>query len=179
MALFHMDLLFALRPRWFDLPIVTYCCFCPIASSLSNGLGFYDGCSGALTNCVTLGLPYLFGRVYFTRLEHLRELAVGIVVGGMIYVPLCWWELKMSPQLHRQLYGFMSGGWGEIVLWWLPPQGLLEQRSRTGFVDDRDGNDGFLALGQRFGESIQWLLVRMDRVYAHRHRHPVQDRREP
>jgi tetratricopeptide (TPR) repeat protein len=114
MAIFHSDLLFALRPRWFDLPIVTYC-LCPIASALSNGLGLYDGCSGALAHTVTWGLPYLIGRVYFTRLEHLRELAVGIVAGGMVCLPLCWWEMKMSPQLHNTFYGFMSGGWGEVV----------------------------------------------------------------
>ena len=100
MALFHSNLLFAFRPRWFDLPIVVYCCLCPIASSLSNSLGFYDGCAAALATSVTWGLPYLIGRVYFTRLEHLRELAVGIVVGGLICLPLCWWEMRMSPQLH-------------------------------------------------------------------------------
>ena len=60
------------------------------------------------------GLPYLIGRVYFTRLEHLRELAVGIVVGGLVCVPLCWWEMRMSPQLHYTLYGFMNGGWTEM-----------------------------------------------------------------
>jgi tetratricopeptide (TPR) repeat protein len=143
MALFHMDLLFALRPRWFDLPIVTYCCFCPIASSLSNGLGFYDGCSGALTNCVTLGLPYLFGRVYFTRLEHLRELAIGIAVGGMIYAPLCWWELRMSPQLHRQLYGFMNAGWGEASYGGFRPKVFLSNALELGLWMTAAATTGF------------------------------------
>jgi hypothetical protein len=115
MVLFHSDLLFALRFRWFDLPIATYCVVCPIASSLVNGLGIYDGCSVALNYVTTWGMPYLIGRVYFTRLEHLRELALGIAVGGLVYAPLCAWEMRMSPQLHNTVYGFMSAGWGEIV----------------------------------------------------------------
>src|SRR5262245_50059510 len=41
-TLFCSDRLIALRPRWFDLPMATWC-LCPIASSLSNGLGLYDG----------------------------------------------------------------------------------------------------------------------------------------
>jgi tetratricopeptide (TPR) repeat protein len=113
LALFHSNLLLSLRPRWFDLPMAVYC-LCPIASSLSNNLGLYDGCSAALVYCVGWGLPYLIGRACFTQLEHLRELAVGIVVGGMVCVPFCWWEMRMSPQLHFTLYGFTSGGFAPM-----------------------------------------------------------------
>jgi len=113
-TIFHSNLLLALRPRWFDLPIVVYCCLCPIASSLSNNLGLYDGCAAALVSSVTWGLPYLIGRVCFTHLEHLRELAVGIVVGGLVCIPFCWWEMRMSPQLHLTLYGFTSGGYADL-----------------------------------------------------------------
>jgi tetratricopeptide (TPR) repeat protein len=103
----------ALRPRWVDLPMAVWT-LCPIASSLSNDLGLYNGLSHAFSNIVMWGVPYLTGRVHFTRLEHARELAVGIVLGGLVYVPLCLWELKMSPQLHTQLYGFSPCGWGEL-----------------------------------------------------------------
>jgi hypothetical protein len=113
-VLLRSDWLFSLRPRWLDLPMATWC-LCPIASSLSNGLGLYDGLSASFDYFVTWGLPYLIGRVYFSRLEHLRELAIGIVEGGLVYVPLCLWELRMSPQLHRQVYGFEPNGWGEVV----------------------------------------------------------------
>jgi hypothetical protein len=43
--------------------------------------------------------------MYFTDWAAVRELAIGIVIGGLSYVPLCWWEIRMSPQLHAQLYG--------------------------------------------------------------------------
>jgi hypothetical protein len=111
MTIFHCDLFFALRPRWIDLPMATFCILCPIASSLSNGLGFYDGCSAALKYVVWWGLPYLIGRVYFTRLEHLRELAMAIVVGGLAYLPLCAWEIRASPSLHGVVYGYMPVAW--------------------------------------------------------------------
>jgi hypothetical protein len=117
---FQSNRLFALRPRWADLPMVTYC-LCPIISSLSNGLGLYDGCSASLAYVTTWGLPYLIGRIYFTRLEHLREAAVGIVVGGLVYVPFCAWEMRMSPQLHRIVYGFMQG-WAEMAYGGFRPQ---------------------------------------------------------
>jgi hypothetical protein len=122
MTLFHSNRLFAFRPRWVDLPMATFCLFCPIVSSLTNGLGFYDGCASALGYVVTWGVPYLIGRVYFTHLEHLRELAVGIVVGGLVYAPLCAWEMRMSPQLHRMVYGYMQTGWGEMAYGGYRPQ---------------------------------------------------------
>jgi hypothetical protein len=114
MALFDSEWIFTIRFRWFDVPMATLSLFCPFVSSLSNSLGLYDGCSAAFGTFVTWGLPYLIGRVYFTRLEHLRELALGIVVGGLIYVPLCVWELRMSPRLHYLVYGFQSG-WAEMA----------------------------------------------------------------
>lgn len=112
-VIFCSDRLFALRFRWFDLPMTIWS-VCPFASSLSNGLGAYDGLSQSFDNFVLWGLPYLIGRVYFTRAEHLRELAIGIVMGGLVYVPLCAWEMKMSPNLHRLVYGIDVGGWGEM-----------------------------------------------------------------
>jgi hypothetical protein len=121
MAVFHSNWLFAFRPRWVDLPMAIYCLLCPMVSSLTNGLGFYDGCSGVVSYLTTWGLPYLIGRVYFTRLEHLHELAVAIVVGGLVYVPLCAWEMRMSPQLHRTVYGFMQG-WPEMSFGGYRPQ---------------------------------------------------------
>ena len=36
----------------------------------------------------------------------MRELVIGIFLGGLVYVPFCLWEIRMSPQLHRQVYGF-------------------------------------------------------------------------
>ena len=44
--LFDLRTLLRLRPSALDLPVAILC-LCPIASSLSNGLGLYDGLAGA------------------------------------------------------------------------------------------------------------------------------------
>jgi O-antigen ligase len=97
--------LMAYRPHWIDLPVIVWC-LCPIASSLSNGLGLYDGLSVAFEQTVAWGVPYLIARTNFTTIADLRELAVGIVLAGLVYVPLCLYEVRMSPQLHNIFYGF-------------------------------------------------------------------------
>lgn len=115
--------LYRFRPTLIDLPMLIWC-FCPIASSLSNDLGVYDGIAGAFRQIVVWGLPYLIGRVYFAERESLRDLAVALVLGGLIYVPLCLFEIRMSPQLHGWVYGYYQhdflqtirlGGWRPTV----------------------------------------------------------------
>jgi len=95
----------AFRPRIWDLPILVWV-LCPFASSVANGLGAYDGLSGVLEFTLTWGVPYLLGRTYFQSPETVRMLAIGVFIGGLIYMPLCIWEIRMSPQLHRIVYGF-------------------------------------------------------------------------
>jgi len=94
-----------LRFRWYDLPMAIWC-VTPFASVLSNDLGLYSAMSSLVSQIVLWGLPYLIGRAYFGDDEGLREFAMGIVAGGLIYIPLCLWEIRMSPLLHRHAFGF-------------------------------------------------------------------------
>lgn len=94
-----------LKFRWFDLPITIFC-FSPLFSSIDNGLGIYDGLSCSLNEIAGWGLPYLIGRIYFNTPAAMRDLAIAIIIGGLIYVPLCLIEIRMSPQLHKWFYGF-------------------------------------------------------------------------
>ena len=102
--IFQPNRLLAFRPRWFDLPAVLWC-FCPFISSLTNGLGVYDGLSAIFVNIERWALPYLIGRLYFGDREGMRELAVGIAVGGIIWVLPCLFEIRMSPILLSRVYG--------------------------------------------------------------------------
>ena len=104
-SLFDSRTLRAVRPAWFDLPLLIYC-LVPFAASLSNDLGAYDGMSNVLKRLVGWGIPYFIGRAYFTNLQAIRNIAYGVVIGGLIYIPLCLWEIRMSPMLHEQIYGF-------------------------------------------------------------------------
>ncbi len=97
--------LMTFRARWFDLPMLVWC-LVPVVTSTNNGLGLYDGMSASLGTVIDWGVPYFLGRVYFTNMSELTELAIGIVIGGLVYVPLCWFEIRMSPQLHHWVYGF-------------------------------------------------------------------------
>ena len=92
---------------WLDLPMLVWCS-CPLASSISNDLGWYDGTASAISQTATWGLPYYLGRLYLNDLDGLRKLAMGIFTGGLIYVPLCLFEVRFSPQLHRMVYGFFA-----------------------------------------------------------------------
>jgi hypothetical protein len=149
-AVFDADRLLSFRYRWFDVPVTIYC-LSPFVTSVVNGLGAYDGMSMVILQVVTWGLPYFIGRVYFADLDGVRELALGMVVGGLIYVPLCWFEIRMSPQLHRMIYGYHQhsfiqqirfGGYrpmvfmqhGLMVAMWMALTGLIALwlwRSRT------------------------------------------------
>ncbi|MDH3347099.1 MAG: hypothetical protein OEM02_03220 [Desulfobulbaceae bacterium] len=98
--------------KWklYDLPMVMWC-LSPISASLANQLGFYNGLSGFYSQVMTWGIPYLAGRIYFKDNAALRDLCLGIVIGGMVYALLCLYEIRMSPQLNNIFYGFFPHSW--------------------------------------------------------------------
>lgn len=108
-AAFDGARLFSFRPRWFDLPMLVWI-IVPFIASVLNDRGMYDGASRMLTAILYWGIPYFIGRLYFTDLIAIRELAIGLFIAGLIYLPLCLWEIRMSPQLHNTLYGFRASG---------------------------------------------------------------------
>ena len=112
--LFDAPRLFTFRFHWFDLPVLAWCAV-PFATSITNGLGYWDGLSAVLENLTLWGIPYYIGRVYFNDWEGFRDLAVAIFIGGVIYVPLCLIEIRMSPQLHRFVYGMHQHGFGQTI----------------------------------------------------------------
>jgi hypothetical protein len=46
----------------------------PVITSVVNGLGLYDGASGAVANFLSWGAFYLAGRLFFKEPEDLRVL---------------------------------------------------------------------------------------------------------
>ena len=88
-----------------DIPLIVWC-VCPLFSSLTNDLGLYDGVTAVISQTMTWGIPYFLGRIYLNSFNGLRNLSFGIFLGGLIYVPLCLFEARMSPQLHRIVYGY-------------------------------------------------------------------------
>ncbi len=103
--LFDPASLSAFRAKIIDLPIIVWC-LTPFIASVTNGFGVYDGVSAIVFKTIIWGLPYFIGRLYFSDLAGLRELAVGVFVGGLVYAPFCIIEVVLSPQLHRWVYGY-------------------------------------------------------------------------
>jgi hypothetical protein len=97
--------------------------FAPLASALANELGAYDGFAAFVTNAVLWGIPWLMGRLYVGTPQGRRDLLRSLVIGSLFYVPLCLIEMRMSPQLHRWVYGsapfdfittYRFGGWRPV-----------------------------------------------------------------
>ncbi len=88
-----------------DIPMLLWCT-ASFFSSMANGDGPYDGLSQAMYQSVRWGIPYFIGRIYFNDVDSTKILALAIFIGSIVYVPFCWYELIMSPQLHRLTYGY-------------------------------------------------------------------------
>lgn len=100
------------RPKLIDLFFVSFL-IAPGISSLVNGLGPYDATSTVVNRFLEWGVAYWVARALFTDLSALRDLCVGVVVSAFAYAPLCLYEIIMSPQLNRIVYGFFpaSSDW--------------------------------------------------------------------
>jgi len=104
-CLYDVERFKSFKFSWFDLPIAIWC-ICPFASSVTNGLGAYDGLSSAIGQTMSWGVPYFIGRIYLNSFSGLRQLACGIFLGGIFYAPLCLFETLSHINSHEIVYGF-------------------------------------------------------------------------
>lgn len=110
MMLFDLGRVLRFRPRWHDLPMLFWCAT-PFVSAILNDLGVWEGFSAVAENLVYWGMPYLAGRLYFNDLPSMRELAIGLFLGGLFYAPFCLYEMKQSPQFNYFVYGWIPDSW--------------------------------------------------------------------
>ena len=75
-----------------------------------RGLSLYDGFSALLTTTVSL-LPMLLARKYLATPETHRTLLLILCIAGLIYTLPALYEVRMSPQLNRMVYGFFPSSW--------------------------------------------------------------------
>lgn len=104
LLLARSDLLRAFRFRALDLFAAAWI-VAPFVSSVTNGLGLWDACSELYERTFIWGVPYFVGRVGVRSLRDLRECAIGVIIAGLIAAPLCLLEIRLSPQIHRWVYG--------------------------------------------------------------------------
>ena len=79
----------------------------PLQLSVSTlpGMTFYDGLSIVSKQLIEL-IPFLIGYNAFKTESDLREVIKALVMAALAYSVLILWEVRMSPQLHSQVYGF-------------------------------------------------------------------------
>jgi hypothetical protein len=99
------------RMSIWDLPMLGFC-LAPFVSLQMGGFPLATSSYWAIEQALEWGVPYLLGRLYIRDLDDVHELVRVLVICGLIYVPFCLYEIKMSPQLNRTIYGFTQHSWG-------------------------------------------------------------------
>lgn len=85
-----------------------------IGPRILPGLKLYDAFSFALTSLVAI-LPYLLARRYLATPKAHRYLLIGLVLWGLFYTLPALYEIRMSPQLARRIYGFLAQQFGQAM----------------------------------------------------------------
>lgn len=70
------------------------------------GLTWYDYLSVFIQEFLDLYLPFALAQRVYRSERDLIEFFKVMSTAGLIYAPLMLWEVRMSPQLHRWVYGF-------------------------------------------------------------------------
>lgn len=71
-----------------------------------RGISTWDAMSDASSILLGVVAPYLVGRAQIRSSRELRDFAAILVGASLVYLPLIYFELRMSPQLHNMVYGF-------------------------------------------------------------------------
>jgi hypothetical protein len=85
-------------------------CIAAFGASVRNGLGAYDGIVVAIDHFLIWVLPWLIGRIIYGNSDNALILIRYLIIGAMIYVPFCVFEMKMAPVLHSEIYGYAPRG---------------------------------------------------------------------
>lgn len=76
------------------------------SSTIISGMGFKDLISLTLKNLSLYIIPLMIGYTFLHSDESHKKLIQMIAISGLIYSIPTLWEIRMSPQLHAQIYGF-------------------------------------------------------------------------
>ncbi len=104
LLLFDLNRISQLRFRFVDLFALGWC-LCPIPSILLSGLPVKNLISEVSDSVILWGIPYFFGRLYFTELGRMRDLAIGAVAIGLFTLPMVIIELVTNRALANVVYG--------------------------------------------------------------------------
>ncbi|MFT6073174.1 MAG: hypothetical protein ACJAZ1_000080 [Yoonia sp.] len=110
-------------PRnWLMIVLIALMCVATFLTIFANGdrlvygslvlrpLRFYDGATGLMFAFVEI-LPLLLARKYLASPDAHKVLLLALCISAFIYAFPALYEVRMSPQLHRDVYGFRATSW--------------------------------------------------------------------
>ncbi len=71
-----------------------------------TGLSVNDGIAESFGFLVNVGASFWIGRLTIRSPRDLEDALKVLLLFGIIHVPMCLFELRMSPQLHKMVYGY-------------------------------------------------------------------------
>ena len=83
-------------------------------SVLLPGVGTYDGLAAIFGEFVFI-LPFFLGRQFLRSSADFEDTFRALVIGGLVYSLPMLFEIRMSPRLHRWLYGFSPSGFTTLM----------------------------------------------------------------
>lgn len=79
-----------------------------------KGLEIYDGFSAILTVMMAL-IPFVLAYKFLAAPQHQRLLLGGLVIAALLYSVPILYELRMSPQVNRIVYGFFPHSFAQHI----------------------------------------------------------------
>jgi hypothetical protein len=84
-----------------------------IGRMMMPALDTHDAVSIAVSLCLGTYLPFVVGQQIFRTERDLRDLLEVLALCGLIYLPFCLVELRLSPQFSYWAYGYTPGSFLE------------------------------------------------------------------
>lgn len=78
-------------------------------------LRFHDGFSEAVRSLLYAIIPFFLGRMLYRTMSDGGDLLGPFALFAVLYAPLVLLELRMSPQLHRWVYGFHQHDFSQTI----------------------------------------------------------------
>ena len=85
-----------------------------IGERVNRAMSLYDGFSGLLSSMMLL-IPFVLGRRYLATPEAQKTVLIALVAAGFAYSLLALFEVRMSPQFNRWVYGYFPHSWNQHV----------------------------------------------------------------
>lgn len=117
-AIFHRERLASAPKSWWFRVCVVVLLIGSVSTVLLNTDGFrvasryvpgqvpYDATHAVIGALLSVVVPFYLGSAMFGGSRDLRVLLTTMVVAALLYSPLQFVELILSPQLHKWVYGF-------------------------------------------------------------------------